>query len=701
MAGLDIKRLALIHSKVKTSSGDEHVYGTGYFVTTELVLTASHVLSKGLPELIEVRPGAHAHGRESSWVEAEPKPVWENAKLDAALIRVVQPISEDVPLPDWGDMDFQKNQDWDSVAYPDASSEETQNGTEFKTSGLRGTLYAHGGGGQGTRELELGVEDEATLWAGISGAPVFVGEKLVGIIKSSFSSFEQRRLAAVPVEFLRRDPDFRKAIAPKWLQPFPQKTWVLILNQENKYPELTDTVKAAISNRSEDIERTAGRPLEDEPRVVSVTDALESPERLFQFIQAICAAPIMVFDVTDFEPAVMMFLGIRAVVRRGVTLTTTNKSLNESLLSELPFNIQETKLIDLSEEEIGSPKHPLNWIGSAIVKGLTQLQSHPNYLDLPAYNAVRCPEPKDFAGKPLTKDKALMLCSFHKHYTEHYWKYVANKIVKKAAPKTLERMLDISSPRLVGLALYESIRWTPCCIIDWTQWRPNVFFELGVRLACSDIGPISLIEEGEILDERNDIGEANTTASAPTEETGSKPPILNQRHQLIRLLAPTKYKLQGPIEPFDKAFRRYDAIINDQDVSIDDSAIAHNAIYRAIVNSYFWQQEPISRLPHEELSANVQAQLGKDPQKQGRSQVLFSSNPEFAKELRRNVQERWIAAWYYLKGRYAMEEFRSNAELRKQLTTLGEEVAQWLSKTPDYDRIYNEIIEVIDDLGEQ
>jgi hypothetical protein len=47
-----------------------------------------------------------------------------------------------------------------------------------------------------------------------------------------------------------------------------------------------------------------------------------------------------------------------------------------------------------------------------------------------------------------------------------------------------------------------------------------------------------------------------------------------------------------------------------------------------------------------------------------------------------------------------MEEFRADAKLRNQLTTLGEEVAQWLSKTPEYDRIYREIFDVIDELGE-
>ena len=57
-------------------------------------------------------------------------------------------------------------------------------------------------------------------------------------------------------------------------------------------------------------------------------------------------------------------------------------------------------------------------------------------------------------------------------------------------------MLDMASPRLVGQALYEGIRWARTCLVDWTGWRGNVFFEFGVRMACSDIGPGRVIEHG-------------------------------------------------------------------------------------------------------------------------------------------------------------------------------------------------------------
>ena len=45
----------------------------------------------------------------------------------------------------------------------------------------------------------------------------------------------------------------------------------------------------------------------------------------------LCLAPIAIFDATDFEPAVMLALGVRAVVRRGVTLTSIADELTPTI----------------------------------------------------------------------------------------------------------------------------------------------------------------------------------------------------------------------------------------------------------------------------------------------------------------------------------------------------------------------------------
>ena len=87
----------------------------------------------------------------------------------------------------------------------------------------------------------------------------------------------------------------------------------------------------------------------------------------------------------------------------------------------------------------------------------------------------------------------LVLCSFNEKYSAH-WPKVLDALAKHYPKKRIVRMRDIVSPRLVGQALYEHIRWTTTCVVDWTHWRANVFFELGVRLASSKIEPVCLLE---------------------------------------------------------------------------------------------------------------------------------------------------------------------------------------------------------------
>lgn len=340
-------------------------------------------------------------------------------------------------------------------------------------------------------------------WQGASGAPVFVGDEMIGIIRSGLPKIPSI-LTAVPIHFLLQDPGFQVAITPEWLEPFPQGTWFLVLAPEHGTSKTTDNIEAAIKQQAKRIKEASGNPeIEVKPIRVPVTKALESPGRWLQFLKAICKAPVMIVEVTHWErePAVMLFLGIRSVVRRGVTITVTAEGIKESHLSSLPFNIQESKLISLasslSVRDTARKQDPYDQIGDAITEGLTQLDRHPGYLDLPAYEAIRCPRPEKHDDETSKSDDTLtalntilMLCSFHEKYDDH-WNYVFDEVRRSATLKvdiSLKKpisMVDISSPRLVGQALYERIRWSPACVVDWTHWRPNVFFELGVRLACS------------------------------------------------------------------------------------------------------------------------------------------------------------------------------------------------------------------------
>jgi hypothetical protein len=672
MAGLDLNRLVLVITTLPPGAPAKFRTGTGYFVTSDLVLTASHVVPKDAQK-IEVRV---ENGGE--FLETELGAVWRDEQLDAVLIRRRSGIvaSDEVK---WLDRALSDNAEWSSTGYPLAAQQQQDSRTVRKTAGLGGTLYAQGGGGQGIRQLELGVKDppDSIGWSGVSGAPVFVGDLLAGVIKSVPDDFGGKRLSGVPADVLLDHPSFRLAIAPPWIEWPRNEPWVLVLLSEHATGDLRLTMESAISSANESLTRMGEEPLHVNPVVRKVTDVLQEPGRWLQFVRAMCAATVMVVDVSGNEPGIMLLLGVRAVVRRGLTIPTLGSTLDETHLAELPFNIQETKLLSHSDTPVEESKHPVYVISNSIRDGLLELRSHPRYLDLPAYDAVRCPEPETLSDVPSARDTILVLCSFQEIHRQN-WKFIRSRAVYKypGKGKRIVRMLDVSSPKLVGQTLYETIRWTTTCIVDWTGWRANVFFEMGVRLACSDIVPACIIEKSD----------ANAGH-------------LTQMALLKRLFAPAEYEVGIP-GTLDPALAAHVQVTLGRPQRLTDGALRHGDTFRLANDFFDWNLERITRKPHELLRASAEAELGKDPQKRGYSPVLFSLNPEFGLQLRRSVQERWAAAWYYLRNRYA-NDFATDANLRAELKELGEAALQWIPKSPgdkNLQALRDEIEEEVDKL---
>lgn len=674
MSGPDPRRLALVRCIFDAGDNTEsNRLGTGYFVTSDLLLTASHVIPDQAIKKIELRLEKGAN----TWQTALNAPVWRDVTLDAVLLRAFTPL-EELPPVKWHEGELDKDAPWNSTAYPFAASQKKDGFVELKSLGLRGILSAQGGGGQGPRDLDLSVEAEPEQsWAGISGAPVFVGDELIGIIKSELDKFSGKRIAGTPASLLFENVKFRLALAPQWLEDVPNQPWVLLVLSSGKQAGLEKTVQGALEMANEELKTLTGQPVYHKPRVVMVNDALESPEHWLKFVQAICVAPVMIADITGLEPAVMLSLGVRAVVRRGVTLTTTANLVDESELSELPFNIQEAKLICHGYRcAITDPKHPMRVIHNAIRDGLSELRSRANYLDLPAYDAVRSKLPDVGSRSADPRELVLILCSFHPNYKDNYLQ-LSNALWKMYPDKTVGRMMDIVSPRLVGQALYEHIRWTTTCVIDWTYWRANVFFECGVRLACSNYGAVHLLEQSELSSEQ-DI----------------------QKQRLIDLFRPVSYSLGSEGDVYDSAFSGHELIKSGNSPPQPKSVLAHNATYKICIEAFDWKQEQITLKPHEIMRASAEEQLGKDPQMSGIRPVLFSVGADFSRALRQSVWERWIAAWYYLRNRYPLEAFESNDQLRREIVDLGSAVLDWLPKSEDkyFMTLRKEIEKLIDQL---
>jgi hypothetical protein len=146
-------------------------------------------------------------------------------------------------------------------------------------------------------------------WRGISGAPVFVDNQLAGIIIQVPDDFKGGRLRGIRAPTLLANASFREAIEPRWLRWTQDQSWVLVIKSEQPAVDLPPKVAGAIRKFNDQyLVLTGGRAFSPQPVVVAIEDALASPGRWLQLIRALCAAPVMIADVTQFQPAVMLAL---------------------------------------------------------------------------------------------------------------------------------------------------------------------------------------------------------------------------------------------------------------------------------------------------------------------------------------------------------------------------------------------------------
>ena len=275
-----------------------------------------------------------------------------------------------------------------------------------------------------------------------------------------------------------------------------------------------------IRNRRHLIKKKSGskKALQEHIHVLNPSTLLNSVEEFCEAVRKICRCEIAIFDLTNFEPTIMLMLGIRSVILRGLTICvnfkstieTTTHNPKQALGENAPFYFKDIKLVNISIEDLIDPKignnnetivNPVDDIFNLIVEGLNQLRENPlQFVDMPSFEAIRQLWSKDEDKKTLPYyDNCLVLCSFSRE-SQKLWlktkKDLSDAIIEKGEGDDIPlitRSLDINSPRLVSLVLFDAIRRYQLCIVDLTEWRPNVLFELGVRLAVTDYEPICIL----------------------------------------------------------------------------------------------------------------------------------------------------------------------------------------------------------------
>jgi hypothetical protein len=658
MSELDRTRVALIVAS-PTDGGHRESVGTGYFLTGDLVLTVRH-LAEGPDCTFNVRAEVGATTEAELWSTATPQ--WIGVgDVDAMLLRTARRFG-DWPLPALGTPTGAGA--WRSSGYARAAAD---TGNEHrKTLPLEGSFGMSLGQGPAQIVLQTNQSispDWDTYWQGVSGAPIFSlgpgdeDQRLIGIITEASRALTNS-LIGLSAARLLDDIRFRSIVTPSFLGPPPDGSFCAVLTSENSRSDLLGQTEGVLAGfRTEDVRF---QRIRDKPFTIPVAGAVRSPENWAATVDVLARADYLIADVTGFEPAVMLLLGVRSVLRRGVTISVTEGQPVTSS-SSLPFNIQETKILSYDDADFYDKLH------LAMAEGAANLAKDLNYLDLPAYYSARAPRPERWTD---SDDKTvLFLCPFSTDYSPAYQKL--RPIIRAHTGNMVPlRTLDLPSPRLVGQALYEQIRWSSWCLIDWTEWRPNVFFELGVRLACSERDPLCIIQQEDAASEHP------AAIGAPVR--------LHQHEHLLRLFDPVEYEPQNPRSALRHALESWPSPPSSGNGRpFEQATLPPAATFRTAQASFQWQRDPALIPPHIEQRRAAELIFGQDQERLPQGRVLFANNEEFAAELRAAVREKWIAAWLYLRHLSTGEDAVLLDEA--ELTTMGS-LADYALSSSDHPR---------------
>lgn len=422
---------------------------------------------------------------------------------------------------------------------------------------------------------------------------------------------------------------------------------VLVSDKVGEGSRLPNTVNAALRIHWDRIGGESHKPAK---HFLTASDALASRDAFLTTVQALCRSEFVVFDMTDYEPAMMMLIGIRSVVRRGVNLVTVDHELPAHEWVKIPFSLKQISPIEHVPRPDYHPKNPNRLIGEALAEGWRQLHSLPNYLDLPSYDDVRLlgSHKEDYETVPWHKS-ILWMCSFDAQYLDRkgsengtsgnyanastsvggaFRELAAErKLLRGSSPVHVKLIIDIASPRLMSQRTYAAIRRHELCVVDWTQWRPNVFYEFGVRLAVSGIDPLCLLDADH--------------APAPAGHIGTP----EQRQRLIALFKPMPYSGAAITQDSVSECCRH-WLNRDLGGTLD-----FGDAYAAITASIDIDREPPSRAVHEELVATADALAGADRERAGSLPILYDDLEALSARAEHGAWSRRAVAWQVLDGR--------------------------------------------------
>lgn len=194
-SGLERARVAEL---IVTTRGGSRRRGSGYRVTADRVLTAGHVLDDA--ETVDVRFEPDLPGK---WTARATG--WTTAETDIGVLTFVPPAGEPIPPAALGEPgDDGAVLGIEAVGFPRWKTRVDPGGTRYRDScHAIGTIALFSNWREGTLEVSLPNEPapdpDVSPWEGMSGAAVWAGDVIVGVIAEHHAKDGLARLAAVPI----------------------------------------------------------------------------------------------------------------------------------------------------------------------------------------------------------------------------------------------------------------------------------------------------------------------------------------------------------------------------------------------------------------------------------------------------------------------------------------------------------------------
>ncbi len=401
--------------------------------------------------------------------------------------------------------------------------------------------------------------------------------------------------------------------------------------------------------------------LESRPGELLAGNVLSSPGAFARAVEQVCRADLAIFDLTNFEPAVMVLLGIRAVIRRGLTVCVAGEHDPPWRGAEPPFHLREVSLITPPDRDA---------LLARMQEGIRQLAlSGTDYRDLPCFDLIRAvpPDPEQRRTRAFdakNNPSILALVPFDADYVGRNWRQIKQDLPEVARDMTsgprpqaegvqqakqpprpvLQRTLDLDSPRVVSAQLFEAIRLTDFCLVDLTGARPNVLFELGVRLAANRLHPVVIVDP-----RYHEAGDGGEAGRADAEWLGK---VGRQFGMLRQLLRPVEYMptTQGVFTQMVERHLEFRRLL--QDPSEDPWAesllgsLPPTGVYDLVWRHAVAGDEVVTTPVAERLAAGGEELLVS--QTLGRRHLIYPTAHPLTEAAERTGLEYLIAAWLYL-----------------------------------------------------